>query len=139
MRDSEGVAVGEHHGLAYYTIGQRQGLGIGGLRGRPETPWYVMGKELDNNVLVVTQHAAHLERDWLIAESINWLEAPDRLPVKLNAKIRYRQADQACELSTRADGRLRVHFERPQRAITPGQYVCFYDGPQCLGGGVISL
>jgi tRNA-specific 2-thiouridylase len=139
IRDSEGVSVGKHHGLAYYTIGQRQGLGIGGMRGRAETPWYVVDKDLDNNVLVVTQNSAHLERDWLIVESINWLEAPDCLPVKLNAKIRYRQADQACELSTRADGRLRVHFEQPQRAVTPGQYVCFYDGPQCLGGGVITL
>jgi tRNA-uridine 2-sulfurtransferase len=138
MKDPSGVSIGEHQGLAYYTLGQRQGLGVGGIRGRPEIPWYVAGKCPARNELIITQNEADLLRDWLVADSVNWLQAPGRMPVTLMAKIRYRQPDQGCELSPRADGRLLVTFQQPQRAITPGQYVCFYDGDQCLGGGVIA-
>jgi tRNA-specific 2-thiouridylase len=137
MRDPEGVTVGEHAGLAYYTLGQRQGLGIGGVRGRPEAPWYVCGKDLERNELVVSQDENRLLGTWLAAEDVNWLAPPPALPRNFTAKIRYRQQDQDCRVSVRADGRLLVRFDAPQRAITPGQYVCFYAGAQCLGGGVI--
>jgi len=141
MRDIEGVSIGHHAGLAYYTLGQRQGLGIGGISGRPEQPWYVAGKCPDRNELIVTQNEADLLRDWLVTGAVNWLRVPPQntpgAPIPLNAKIRYRQPDQRCELRQRADGRLLVTFFQPQRAITPGQYVCFYDGDECLGGGVI--
>ncbi len=136
IRDTEGVTVGEHTGLAYYTLGQRQGLGIGGVRGRAEAPWYVVGKDPGSNALIVSQRQRDLTGCWLAAEQVNWLEAP-QLPARLTAKIRYRQADQPCTVSRRADGRLLVRFDTPQRAITPGQYVCLYAGEQCLGGGVI--
>ncbi len=137
IRDTEGITIGEHTGLAYYTIGQRQGLGIGGIRGRPEVPWYVAGKDLHTNELIVTQDESALLHDWLITDSVNWLKKPEGFPARLNAKIRYRQPDQPCTITTRADGRLTVRFATPQRAITAGQYVCFYQDEQCLGGGVI--
>lgn len=137
MRDREGRRVGTHQGLAYYTIGQRQGLGIGGLPGRPESPWFVAEKHLASNTLSVTQNPQHLNGWWLSVADVNWLVPPPALPLRAAAKIRYRQADQPCQITARADGRLRVQFDDPQRAITPGQYVCFYDGDICLGGGVI--
>jgi tRNA-specific 2-thiouridylase len=139
ITDTEGRTVGEHIGLAYYTLGQRQGLGIGGLRGYPESPWYVVEKDLERNALVVSQAAAHLQSAWLAASDLNWLLAPASFPMRCTAKVRYRQADEPCTLSRRADGRLLVRFERPQRAVTPGQYVCLYEDDVCLGGGVIEL
>jgi tRNA-specific 2-thiouridylase len=139
IRDMEGRTLGEHMGLPYYTLGQRQGLGIGGVRGYPESPWYVAGKDEQDNALLVTQTAARLESSWLAAGDLNWLLAPDAFPNRCAAKVRYRQADEPCTLSWRADGRLLVRFDRPQRAVTPGQYVCLYDGDVCLGGGVIEL
>ena len=135
--DEAGRVLGEHAGLAYYTLGQRQGLGIGGLAGRDEAPWYVMAKDPAGNRLVVTQDPAALESDWLSAVRLNWLVGDVRLPLACTAKIRYRQADQAATLTRRADGGLLVRFATPQRAVTPGQYVCFYDGEVCLGGGII--
>ena len=135
--DETGRVLGEHAGLAYYTLGQRQGLGIGGLAGRDEAPWYVMTKELSGNRLVVTQNPASLESNWLSAVKVNFLAGDARLPFECTAKIRYRQADQAARVSWRADGGLLVRFAVPQRAVTPGQYVCFYDGEVCLGGGII--
>ena len=135
--DETGRTLGEHGGLAYYTLGQRQGLGIGGLAGCEEAPWYVLAKELDSNRLVVTQHAGSLESNWLSATRLNWLAPDVHLPLRCTARIRYRQADQAATVTRRADGGALVRFERPQRAVTPGQYVCFYDGEVCLGGGVI--
>ena len=137
IRDMEGVTVGEHGGLAYYTLGQRQGLGIGGTRGREERPWYVAGKHMHSNELIVTQNPADLQSRWLAAGDINWLNGDPALTLSCTAKVRYRQPDQACEVSARADGSLLVRFAAPQRAVTPGQYVCFYSGEVCLGGGVI--
>ncbi len=137
IQNGEGVTLGEHIGLPYYTIGQRQGLGIGGTRGQPEAPWYVMEKDQDTNTLIVTQADRDLERTWLAASQLNWLVDDLSFPFSCQAKIRYRQADQNCRLGYRADGRLLVRFTEPQRAITPGQYVCFYDGDVVLGGGVI--
>jgi len=137
MRDPNGELIGQHRGLAYYTIGQRQGLGIGGLKGRSEAPWFVADKRLQSNTLIVTQDPGHLNGCWLSVTEMNWLVPPPALPMEAAAKIRYRQADQACRIAPRADGRLGVHFHTPQRAITPGQYACFYQGDICLGGGVI--
>jgi len=137
VRDPAGATLGRHQGLAYYTIGQRQGLGIGGLPGRPEAPWFVMDKDLRTNTLVVTQNPADLQGSWLSVTDVNWLVAEPDLPLRAAAKIRYRQADQPCTVRARADGTLGVSFDAPQRAITPGQYACFYLGDTCLGGGVI--
>jgi tRNA-specific 2-thiouridylase len=123
----------------YHTIGQRQGLGIGGLADRPEAPWYVAAKDLDRNVLRVVQGNDHpaLFHSRLETGAPFWIagSAPP-LPLRCAAKVRYRQPDQTCEVLA-GDGGLRVDFERPQRAITPGQSVVFYDGATCLGGAVI--
>ena len=136
---SDGELLGEHQGLMYHTIGQRQGLGIGGLSAHPEAPWYVVEKQLATNTLVVAQGNQHpaLFRDKLVAAEVIWIagEAP-ALPLTCHAKIRYRQPDQACVISQQ-DKRLIVTFEAPQRAVTPGQSVVFYEGEACLGGGVI--
>lgn len=136
----EGVELGEHQGLAYYTFGQRQGLGIGGIRGADEAPWYVADKDPACNALIVAQGSEHpaLHHDWLVCETPSWVGAVPDLPWRGSARIRYRQADQPCRASLRADGSVLVTFDTPQRAVTPGQFVCFYAGEVCLGGGVIS-
>jgi len=124
----------------YYTLGQRKGLGIGGVRGSAEDAWYTVGKDLDNNVLLVAQGANHpaLFHSHLRASQLHWVsgEAPPA-PFSCMAKVRYRQADQACEIIQLADDQCEVRFNEPQRAITPGQSVVFYQGDACLGGGVI--
>jgi tRNA-specific 2-thiouridylase len=136
----DGEALGQHQGLMYHTIGQRQGLGIGGLAKHSEAPWYVVGKDLEHNVLLVAQGNDHpaLFKNSLSVGEIFWVagEAP-KLPVKCMAKVRYRQADQACTLSKPGSAAYRVEFEQAQRAITPGQSVVFYQDDLCLGGGVI--
>ena len=136
----DGLLLGEHTGLMYYTMGQRQGLGIGGLADHGEAPWYVVDKDLDRGVLVVAQGGEHprLYRQGLLASAAHWINAaPSQWPLKLHAKIRYRQADQACQVEMLDEGRLKVRFEQPQRAVTPGQFVVFYDGERCLGGATI--
>ncbi len=140
MRTPEGKSMGRHEGLMYYTLGQRQGLGIGGNPGGNGAPWYVVGKDLDSNTLIVAQGHDHplLYRTELTASQLNWVaQRPASLPFRCMAKTRYRQADQACTISELDGDRCRVRFERPQRAITPGQSVVFYLGDECLGGGVI--
>ena len=136
----DGEVIGDHSGLMYYTIGQRQGLHIGGLKNHPEAPWFVANKDLTRNVLIAVQGKQHdlLYTDWLTAADIFWIsgEVP-QLPMTLRAKIRYRQDDQGCTLSLNEKGEYYVSFDEPQRAITPGQSVVFYDGDICLGGGVI--
>ena len=135
----DGEHLGHHQGLMYHTIGQRQGLGIGGLANHDDAPWYVVDKDLERNVLLVAQGNEHpaLFKSSLYCSELLWVsgEAPD-LPLECCAKVRYRQADQGCTLSPVDDG-FRVDFDQPQRAITPGQSAVFYLGEQCLGGGVI--
>lgn len=138
IADTDGRTRGQHIGLAYYTIGQRQGLGIGGQASGVEAPWYVTDKRVHDNTLVVSQHAEDLSGQWLAAQDVNWLAEAPSLPMFCNAKIRYRQADQEAQVFPRADGRLLVRFTLPQRAITPGQYVCFYHGDQVIGGATIT-
>ena len=136
ISDPQGRLLGQHRGLHQYTLGQRQGIKLGGFSGRPEKPWYVMGKNHGTNTLAVTQDVAHLQGTWLRAGSVNWLNSP-QLPLRCCAKIRYRQDDQGCLVSQAADGKLLVRFDAPQRAITPGQHVAFYDDDRLLGGATI--
>ncbi|MCP5179462.1 MAG: tRNA 2-thiouridine(34) synthase MnmA [Pseudomonadales bacterium] len=136
--DTEGRTRGQHHGLAYYTIGQRQGLGIGGTRDCPEAPWYVVDKVVEGDVLVVSQNVDTLLGTWLAAAEPNWISPAPALPLRCHVRIRYRQSDQAATVQARADGQLLVRFDTPQRAITPGQYVCFSLGEQVLGGATIT-
>ena len=134
IMDSTGVVLGDHEGLAFYTLGQRRGLGVGGQRGRAEKPWYVAGKDAANNALIVTQNESDLAAARLDASELNWIGVPRQ--GRCTAKTRYRQPDQACTVTLLGD-RAQVVFDRPQRAVTPGQYVAFYDGDECLGGGRI--
>jgi tRNA-specific 2-thiouridylase len=123
----------------YYTYGQRQGLGIGGVRDHAEEPWYVVDKDLAHNVLLVAQGSRHpaLFSHGLRCARPHWIDGAPPVGQPLTAKIRYRQADQACTLTVSGEDGAVVHFAEPQRAVTPGQYVVFYDGAHCLGGAVI--
>ncbi len=134
MRTLAGALKGRHDGVMYYTIGQRHGLGIGG----EGEPWYVVGKDIAKNVLYVEQGEHHpaLYSAALIAGQLHWIGNEPSLPGKRRAKSRYRQPDQDCIL-TRHDNGLQVSFDAPQRAITPGQSVVFYNDAECLGGGII--
>ncbi|CRM60749.1 tRNA 2-thiouridine(34) synthase MnmA [Pseudomonas sp. 24 R 17] len=141
IKTTEGDVIGRHHGLMYHTIGQRQGLGIGGLKDAGEEPWYVLVKDLEHNVLIVGQGNEHplLFSGALLASEIYWVNPIDlSSPRRLTAKVRYRQGDQPCTLEKTATG-YRATFDDPQRAVTPGQSVVFYDGEICLGGGVIEV
>ena len=140
IRTPEGLVIGEHEGLMYYTLGQRQGLGIGGVQGFPEEPWYVLHKDLDENVLNVGQGHDHpwLQSTELVARQLSWVSGSAPEPgTSLTAKVRYRQADQECEIDAIDGNSIRLRFRHPQRAVTPGQSVVLYEGEVCLGGGVI--
>ncbi|MCL6452327.1 MAG: tRNA 2-thiouridine(34) synthase MnmA [Alicyclobacillus sp.] len=138
IRALDGTVKGHHMGLMYYTIGQRQGLGIGGS-GTGE-PWFVVDKDLQQNVLYVVQGRNHPARfaAGLMGEDLHFISGrlPDG-PIRCTAKFRYRQPDQAVTLTPLGEGRCRVDFDVPQAAITPGQSAVFYDGDVCLGGAVI--
>jgi tRNA-specific 2-thiouridylase len=140
MRTPEGELLGNHDGLMYYTLGQRQGLGIGGRQHSNGQPWFVVGKDLSSNTLIVAQGHDHplLFSQRLIAKSLNWIcQPPSLLPFACHAKTRYRQTDQACHIRRLENGVCEVDFEQPQRAVTPGQSVVFYHDEECLGGGII--
>jgi tRNA-specific 2-thiouridylase len=140
MRTPQGERIGRHEGLMYYTLGQRQGLGIGGRQDSNGQPWFVVGKDLPSNTLIVAQGHDHplLFSRGLTARSLNWIcHAPPALPFSCYAKTRYRQADQACQIIRLESGVCEVVFAQPQRAVTPGQSVVFYQGEECLGGGII--
>ena len=140
MRTPEGRVVGEHVGLSFYTIGQRKGIGIGGMKDAAGGAWYVCGKNLEKNELVVVQghdHPLLLSRT-LRAEDLAWVSGKGpRNGEPYSAKTRYRQADAACRVRSSAGDDLEVEFADPQWAVTPGQSVVVYEGDACLGGGVI--
>lgn len=133
----DGVVVGRHTGATYYTLGQRKGLGLGG----PGEPWFVVGKDIARNVVIVERGENHpaMYADSLVATDLEFTtgEWNRPLPFKCTAKVRYRQKDQACTVTKIEDGKIYVEFDEPQRAITPRQSVVFYDGEICLGGAMI--
>jgi tRNA-uridine 2-sulfurtransferase len=136
----EGNIIGKHEGLMYYTLGQRKGLGIGGGHGETDAPWFVADKNLATNQLIAVQGEDHplLHHRALIANQADWgLGHPPTLNQPLKAKIRYRQHEQPCQIKQLKDGILWVEFDQPQKAITPGQSIVFYQDQVCLGGAVI--
>lgn len=140
IRTPTGEVIGQHDGLAFYTIGQRQGLGIGGKRLSDGRPWYVADKDVATNTLIVVQGHDHpaLHTRGLTADRLHWVAGhPPRTPYRCRARTRYRQSVQACEITTVEGDRCQVVFDAPQWAVTPGQAVVFYEGEQCLGGGTI--
>jgi tRNA-specific 2-thiouridylase len=139
MRTPEGRVVGEHVGLSFYTVGQRKGVGIGGLKNSGGGAWYVCGKDLEKNELIVVQghdHPLLLSRN-LRAGDLAWVRGVAPQDSSLSAKTRYRQADAACHLAQVSAGAVDVEFDAPQWAVTPGQSVVLYRDDICLGGGVI--
>jgi tRNA-specific 2-thiouridylase len=154
MVDPDGRVIGEHQGAMYYTLGQRNGLGIGGRADAPSEPWYVVGKDVATNTLIVAQGGENrwLQSSRLTATDVTWVAgeppasgiAPSQEPdvavraFRCTAKTRYRQADQACMVEVHGDT-LHVVFDESQRAVTPGQSVVLYDGEVCLGGAVIAV
>ena len=141
MKTPEGRVVGQHQGLMYYTLGQRQGLGIGGQKGASDAPWFVAAKDMATNTLFVVQGHDHplLQRSSLTAHQLSWIAGvapdPDRA---YTAKTRYRQTDAACRIIQLESDTLELAFDTPQWAVTPGQSVVLYDGEVCLGGGIIN-
>ena len=140
MVTPEGIHRGRHEGLMYHTIGQRQGLGIGGTRDGGSEPWFVADKRLDTNELVVVQGHDHpaLLKHALQAQDATWVSGQRPSPKPYAAKTRYRQADAPCVLDAADDASFALRFANAQWAVTPGQSAVVYDGEVCLGGGVIS-
>ncbi len=139
IRTLENKVIGRHEGVMYYTIGQRQGLGIGGQVGKNEEPWYVVEKNIENNELIVTQGHDHpaLLKSKIISQPIHWISG--KIPEDLNnlkAKIRYRQQEQTCELKC-LENYCEISFATPQWAVAPGQSIVFYQNNRCLGGAII--
>ena len=140
IRTVEGDIIGRHDGLMYHTLGQRKGLGIGGVKGASEEAWYVVEKDLVNNELIVAQghdHSALLSTG-LIAQQLHWVDRqPIREPLRCTVKTRYRQTDVPCTVEPIDDESIKVIFDEPQIAVTPGQSAVFYLDEACLGGGII--
>lgn len=136
--DLSGNVVGEHDGVMYYTLGQRRGLNIGGKSGTEGGRWFVVDKDVKNNLLIVSQKdESPLYSKALISYSINWIpKMPEKTEFKCYAKFRYRQPEQEVNVKIESD-KVLVSFVKPQRAVTPGQFVVFYDDKACLGGGII--
>lgn len=138
FEDQDGHVIGQHDGTAYYTLGQRKGLGIGG----PGEAWFVIGKDLKRNAVILAQGKDHpmLYSQELIASEVSWISPPPLAmgPFSCTAKVRYRQPDQPCTILQVDEGHVKVRFDVPQRAVTPGQAVVFYQGEICLGGGRIT-
>ncbi len=140
IENTKGDILGKHDGLMFYTLGQRQGLGIGGLQQSTDEPWYVVDKDVNRNTLIVAQGNNHprLFSQGLICGPIHWLDDyQDNLPLTCYAKNRYRQEASACVVSPESGNQHYVMFSSPQRAVTPGQYIVFYNKNQCLGGATI--
>jgi tRNA-specific 2-thiouridylase len=140
IRTLDNERIGVHDGLMFYTIGQRQGLGIGGRRDSSGEPWYVIKKDMANNVLTVAQGVNHpaLFSPGLRASQPHWISgSPADSPCECTARIRHQQPVQACTLVTPSEQECLVRFKKPQRAVTPGQSVVFYQGEECLGGAII--
>lgn len=141
IRDPQGRRVGEHPGVFYFTLGQRGGLRIGGVSGRGTAPWYVVGKDVAGNVLYVDQgrDSPYLESRRLWSETAHWVGgSPPARRFECRAQTRYRQAEEPCAVEVADDGSLQVRFDRPQRAVTPGQSLVLYRDQECLGGAVIA-
>ncbi len=135
----EGESLGTHHGLAFYTLGQRGGLEIGGRAGHAEAAWYVASKDLRRNALIVVQGHDHplMLSKTVTTGTAHWLiDAPSQ-PFEAGVKLRYRQSDQRCRVSPGQNGRLLIECQEPQRAVTPGQFAVLYSDTRCLGGAVI--
>jgi tRNA-specific 2-thiouridylase len=146
IRDPRGRTIGQHQGLSFYTLGQRQGLGIGGVKekgaqrgGGEHAPWFVARKDMEKNTLWVVQGHDHawLQSAALEADDVSWIAGEPPRPGRYAAKTRYRQADAACRLAA-AEAGFRLDFKDAQWAVTPGQSAVLYDGEVCLGGGVIA-
>ncbi|OON40653.1 tRNA 2-thiouridine(34) synthase MnmA [Izhakiella australiensis] len=136
----DGEVVGEHQGLMYHTLGQRKGLGIGGLKEAGDEPWYVVDKDLANNQLIVAQGGDHprLMSVGLIAQQLHWVDRQTlNAPLRCTVKTRYRQADIPCRVTPLDEDRIEVRFDAPVAAVTPGQSAVFYLNEVCLGGGII--
>ena len=132
----EGKVVGQHQGAAYYTLGQRKGLGIGGAG----EAWFVADKDMQRNVVIVVQGTDHpsLYSNNLVATELSWVSGtPPTPPFTCHSKVRYRQEDHPCIIERIENGKMWVRFPQPQRAVTPGQSIVIYEGSSCLGGGMI--
>lgn len=144
IETAEGDVIGKHQGLMYHTLGQRKGLGIGGMKNSNDDPWYVVDKEMDRNVLVVGQGGTHprLMSVGFYADQLHWVDRKGPTNgAKITVKTRYRQRDVACtlylETNDKGEDTIRVLFDEPVAAVTPGQSAVFYSGELCLGGGII--
>ncbi|QYN46990.1 tRNA 2-thiouridine(34) synthase MnmA [Gilliamella sp. ESL0405] len=140
IRTVDGEVIGKHQGLMYHTLGQRKGLGIGGLKQADDTPWYVVDKDIENNELIVAQGHNHpaLFSNGLIAKQLHWVDRQVvTQPFRCTVKTRYRQQDIACQVTPLGEDTIEVLFDQPVAAVTPGQSAVFYQGEVCLGGGII--
>ncbi|MEY0245631.1 tRNA 2-thiouridine(34) synthase MnmA [Morganella morganii] len=136
----DGQEIGQHDGLMYHTLGQRKGLKIGGTREGSDEPWYVVDKDVENNILIVAQGHEHprLMSAGLIAQQLDWVSRePLTQPMRCVVKTRYRQEDIPCTVTPLGDDKISVRFDNPVAAVTPGQSAVFYQDEVCLGGGVI--